>query len=103
MGRLSRGVLIVLFVLVVGVLNAFVQTGAANQDAFEQPCSGDATACSEDAQSQSSFFATLFSAEVATLPDAPDIVNVLFLLIMVSLLSLGILEAVFGVLPFYSE
>lgn len=103
MGRLTRGVLIILFVLVVGVLNAFIQTGAAATEGFEQSCTGNATNCSNDAQNQADFFDTLFSAEVAELPSAPPIVNILFLLVMVTLLSLGVLEAIFGVLPFYSE
>lgn len=101
------GVLIILFLVILNLLLAFIQTGATTANGFDQDCSGqNATACAEEAQSQSAFFSTLFSVSVAAQPfgaDAPTILNVLAFVIMLTLLSAAILLIVLAFVPLTSE
>lgn len=107
MGRLLSGVLIILFLIVLNLLLAFIQTGATTADGFDQDCAGqNATACAEEAQTQSTFFDTLFGVTVAGQPfgaDAPTILNVLAFVIMLTLLSTAILLIVLAFVPLTAE
>lgn len=104
MGRLITGVSIILFVLVINLLVAFITTGAATATPFEQDCSGNATACSQDAASQASFFSTLKNAAVNPLGDGtPEIISSLWFLIMITLLTTGILLVIFSAVPTLAE
>lgn len=107
MGRLITGVVIILFLLVLNLLLAFIQTGAAEAEGFDQDCAGqNATECAEDAQSQGAFFATLFSVTVQAQPfgeDAPFILNLLAFIVMLTLLSTAVLLIVSSFIPTLSE
>lgn len=108
MGRLTTGVSIILFVLFVGVLVAFVKTDIVNfdseEDAFTTNCTeGNATSCSEEAQSSSDFFGQLFDATIEPFDDVPAIFNALWLLVMVALLSMAVLLIIDSQVPLLSE
>lgn len=104
MGRLISGISIILFVIVVGLFNAFVQTGTASGDGFGEDCSGDnATACAEDAQSRGDFLDTLRAATIEPFPGAPDFINTTWALVGITLLTAGILLVVFSFIPLTSE
>lgn len=106
MGRLFTGVILILFVLVVNLFVAFIETGATSADGFDASCSGNATQCQADAQGQAGFFSNLFDAAVSPFDGegaALDLINGVWLLVMITLLSLGVLLIVLSVVPLTSE
>lgn len=107
MGRLARGGMLILFFLVMNVFAAYVVSGmgatAAPTDSFSNGCSSsnNVTTCGDTGKE--AFFQAVIGTTVTGFDGAPDFVNLMWVLIGVFLLALGILEAAFGVLPFYSE
>jgi len=107
MGRLARGAVIILFFLTIEVMAAYFTSGMAGtsgpSNTFSSSCneSNNVTTCGDTGKE--AFFSAVVSTTISGFDGAPDIVNLLWLLIGIFLLALGILEAVFGVLPFYSE
>lgn len=104
MGRLITGVSIILFVIVVGLFNAFIQNGSATGSGFDESCSGDnATACAEDAQSRTDFLDTLRAATIEPFPGAPTFINTTWFIIGLTMLTSGILLVIFSFIPWTSE
>jgi hypothetical protein len=107
MGRLSMGVGIILFLIVLNLLLAFIQTGVASGTGFDNPCEGqNATQCGSEAASQSDFFDALFSVSVAAQPfgpDAPTVINLLAFIIMLTALSMAVLLIITSFIPTLSE
>jgi len=108
MGRLLTGVSIVLFLIVINLLLAFIQTGSTTAQGFSSGCSSsqNATACSADAADRADFFAALRSVTVQAQPfgaDAPAIFNVVFFVVSITMLTTAILLIVSSFIPLLSE
>lgn len=102
MGRLVTGSLLILFFIVVNVLAAFITTGAES-GSFTDSCttSQNVTTCEESGRE--SFFSAVADVSVSGFDGAPVIVNVLWLLLGVFLLSMGVLLIVVSFIPTTSE
>lgn len=106
MGRAVTGVLILLFLailtIVVNVVNAESQTITGSDEAPD--CAGgNSTACQEDYDG-GGFFDVLRSIGVPALPTGTPVeVNVLWIVILGTLLALGIYLLVTSAIPLTSE
>lgn len=98
------GVLIILFVLVIGALNTFILTGSAETVGLSSGCSTSNNVTTCEQQGKETFFDNLFSATFTPFPEpTPIIINVIWALIMVTLLTTGVLLIVSSFIPFTSS
>jgi hypothetical protein len=103
LGRLLGGALIVLFVIVSGVVVAYVREGAEDTTLEATTCSGgNATACADD--NEVSFLDQVDDASPADLgDDTPGIISVLWLVTIVFLLTAGLLLIALAFIPLTAE
>lgn len=105
MGRAVTGILILLFLalltIIINVVNAETQTISGS----DSGCSaGNATQCQEDYEDDDGFFAVLRGLGVPALPaGTPAEVNLLWVVILGTLLALGIYLIVTSAIPLTSE
>lgn len=92
------GVLIILFLLIVNILIAFISSGAAPTSEFSD-CSESGTFEDCDNVGKTSFFSALADVSFTGFPDAPLIINALWLTTMGLLLSTAILLIVVSFIP----
>lgn len=102
MGRLLDGSLILLFYILVNVLAAFITSGAES-GSFTDSCSTANNVTSCESGGRESFFDAVADVTVSGFDGAPPIVNILWLLVGVFLLSLGVLLIVVSFIPTTSE
>lgn len=102
MGRLLDGSLILLFYLLVNVVAAFITTGAES-GSFTDACSTSNNVTSCESSGRESFFSAVADVSVSGFDGAPVIVNIIWLLIGVFLLSVGVLLIVVSFAPTTSE
>lgn len=96
--RLLSGVLIILFLLVVNIVVAFVDSGVATSSNFSD-CSEEATYEDCDNVGKTSFFSALADVSFTGFTGAPVVVNALWLTMMGLLLSTAILLIVVSFIP----
>lgn len=96
--RLMEGSLILLFYLLMNVVAAFITNGS-DSSTFSDACStsNDVTTC--ESAGKASFFSALADVTVTGFDGAPDIVNALWVVTGVFLLSMGILLIVLAFIP----
>lgn len=96
------GVMIILFVLVVNLLNAFIISGSTATTQLEGcTSSNNVTTC--ESQGKESFFDSLFGATFMPFDGAPVILNAVWAMVMLTLLSTGVLLIVLSFIPFTAE
>lgn len=105
MGRAVTGVLILLFLailsIVINVANAESQSITGSDDGCSN---GNATLCQEQYEEDDGFFAVLRGLGVPALPEGtPAEVNLLWIVILGTLLALGIYLLVTSAIPLTSE
>lgn len=102
MGRAVAGVMILLFLAILGIVINVVNSETQSLTGSDEGCaSGNATACQQEYEDDSGFFAVLRGLGVPALPEGtPDVVNLLWVVILGTLLALGIyliiMSAIFG-------
>lgn len=103
MGRLVTGVTIVLFLLITTTLLAFIRQGTASAESIPGCTTNDnATACEN--VGKTTFFAAVRDVAVGNIDDqAPTIINVLWVLIMATLLTTAVFLIVTSFIPTRSE
>lgn len=99
---MTDGALIILFYLVINVVAAFIETGAAS-GGFTDSCTSSQNVTTCESAGRESFFEAVADVSVSGFTGAPVIVNVLWLLIGVFLISLAILNIVLAFTPTTSE
>jgi hypothetical protein len=96
--RLLSGVLIVLFLLIVNIVVAFIESGVASSSSFSS-CDSEGTYEDCDNVGKTSFFSALADVSFTGFTGAPDIVNAIWLTMMGLLLSTAILLIVVSFIP----
>lgn len=93
-----KGIIIIIFVLIVNILSLFIQTSVASTPSI-QGCTatGNFTTCSST--STGSFITSVLTITVGFIQGAPLIVNVLWIAIIATLLVAGIIEIVRSFIP----
>lgn len=96
------GVSIVLFLLVITTVMAFIRVGTASAETIPGCGTGNATSCEN--VGRTTFFEAVRDVSVGNIDDdAPPIINVLWLLIMATLLTAAVLLIVTSFVPLLSE
>jgi hypothetical protein len=90
--------MIVLFLLVVNILIAFIETGATDSASFAS-CEDEATYTDCDNVGKTSFFETLADVSFTGITGAPAIINAIWLTVMGLLLTTAILLIVVSFIP----
>lgn len=105
MGRAVTGVLILLFLAILTIVINVVNAEAQDISGSDTGCSsGNATACQEQYEEDDGFFEVLRGLGVPALPEGtPAEVNLLWVVILGTLLALGIYLIVTSAVPLTSE
>lgn len=103
MGRLIDGMMIILFLLIIGFLITFVRAGTTNDNNFVK-CSGTDNATQCENVGKTSFFSAVRDVAVGDFgDDTPTWISGLWLLAAGVLLSTAILLVVLAFIPLTSE
>lgn len=94
-----RAGLIILFVLLVGVINAFISTGSTSSNAVgtcTNSGAGNATNFQQNcgAGTSTGFIGTIFSTSVTGFSGAPAIINAIWITAAVFLLTVAVIDIV---------
>jgi hypothetical protein len=109
MARIYAGAMMVLFVVVVNILVTYMVVemtgeGALPSGGFGVGCSDtteNATQC--ESQGKTAFIASLADVALTGFPEAPFLVNLLYVLLMGALLVVGLILIATGFIPLTSE
>lgn len=107
MGRLITGFLIVLFVVVVNTVVAFITTSATGVGGVEEVgwtnCDQDDNFTSCENVGKTTFLAEVFDVSYTGIDGAPPFLNLLYVIIVGGLFTVGILLIVLAFVPTTAE
>lgn len=97
--------MILLFLAILGIIVNVVNAETQSITGSDEGCaSGNATVCQEEYEEDSGFFAVLRGLGLPALPEGtPDEVNLLWVVVLGTLLALGIYLIVTSAIPLTSE
>jgi hypothetical protein len=105
LGRAVTGVIILLFLAILGIVINVANAESQEITGSDSGCStGNATLCQEEYEDDAGFFAVLRGIGVPVLPEGtPAEVNLLWIVILGTLLALAIYLLVTSAIPLTSE